>query len=190
MSYVAPLSVCFLPIWCELFDCNMFLVCAPLGGWSEAHCFDKKRVLHTNTTINCDKPVTSSCMAKTVSAKVFAFRIGQRLADNMQRGDNLVQGSPNYVPEAKSGPRSHFVNEKNVCEKFVDLVKCNIIRNNHITWDIRPSNCCVIASVALWQKTFGDPWILVRSVSVLTDTFQQVQHVIATKLYQNGTFPL
>jgi len=44
-------------------------------------------------------------------------------------------GSPNYGPWAKSDPRSHFVNSEKIIylRKFVDLLKYNISRNNHIT---------------------------------------------------------
>jgi len=47
----------------------------------------------------------------------------------------LEQGFPNYGPRAKSGPRRHFVNneKQNIYEKLVDLVKCDIFWNNHIT---------------------------------------------------------
>jgi len=44
---------------------------------------------------------------------------------------------PNLVHKAiSSNPRKHFVINENICyiyEKLVDLVKCNISRNNHIT---------------------------------------------------------
>ena len=33
-------------------------------------------------------------------------------------------------------------------KKFVDLVECNISQNNHITQDVRPFNCSVIACMA------------------------------------------
>jgi len=40
----------------------------------------------------------------------------------------LGQGSPNYGPRAKSGPRRHFANKEKQYnkEKFVDLAECNI----------------------------------------------------------------
>ena len=34
------------------------------------------------------------------------------------------------------------------------LVECNVSRNNHITWDVRPSKCCVKAHVALGQNVW------------------------------------
>jgi len=44
--------------------------------------------------------------------------------------------------------------ENNIFTKNVfDLVECNISRNNHITHDVRSSNYCVIAYVALRQKS-------------------------------------
>jgi len=48
--------------------------------------------------------------------------------------DVLGQGSPNYGMRAKSGRRRHFFNNEAILyKKLVDLVECNISRNNHIT---------------------------------------------------------
>jgi len=48
----------------------------------------------------------------------------------------LDQGSPNYGPRARCGPRSHFANDEKIIhstyEKIVDLVEYNISRNKHI----------------------------------------------------------
>jgi len=48
-----------------------------------------------------------------------------------------------------------------IYETFFDLSECNISRNNHITENVQPSNCCVLAYMASGKK-FGDPcfmWI-------------------------------
>jgi len=39
-----------------------------------------------------------------------------------------------------------------IYEKCVDLVECNISRKNHITHDVRPSNCCATAHQVLFQN--------------------------------------
>ena len=39
-----------------------------------------------------------------------------------------------------------------IYKKCVDLVECNISRNNHITLDVWRSNCCAMAYVAFSQK--------------------------------------
>jgi len=39
--------------------------------------------------------------------------------------------------------------QQSVDEKSVDLIECNISRNNHIAYDVQSSNFCVIACVAL-----------------------------------------
>jgi len=41
-----------------------------------------------------------------------------------------------------------------IYETFFDLSECNISRNNHITENVQPSNCCVLAYMALWQKVW------------------------------------
>jgi len=72
-----------------------------------------------------------------------------------------ISGSRNYTPQAKSDPRNHFIRTQNtfcqyekiyIYKKCVDLVECNISRNNHITSGVRPSNRCAMAYVALSQK--------------------------------------
>ena len=52
----------------------------------------------------------------------------------------LEQGSPNY------GPRINFVIDEKLIylRKFVDLVEFYKPRNNHITWNVRPSTCSVL----------------------------------------------
>jgi len=40
-----------------------------------------------------------------------------------------------------------------IYEKFIDLLECNISRNNLIT-DVWRSNCCVLADLVLWQKVW------------------------------------
>jgi len=71
-----------------------------------------------------------------------------------------------YGPRAKSDPWSHsiwpqrhFVNneKKNPHEKLVDLAKCNISQNNHIMKVARPSIFCIVAYVALWEKSLETP---------------------------------
>jgi len=61
-------------------------------------------------------------------------------------------GSPNYLPRATFGPRSPFTqpqrefvaNEKITCLRNICWSgSSSIFRNNHITKDVRPSNCCV-----------------------------------------------
>jgi len=42
-------------------------------------------------------------------------------------------------------------------KKYVDWVECNISGNNHITQGVWPSNCFVIAYVAIAQKVWR-PW--------------------------------
>ena len=50
------------------------------------------------------------------------------------RSDVLGQRSPNHGPRAKSGLQRLFVNNELIFyEKLVDLVECNITRNNHVT---------------------------------------------------------
>jgi len=48
-------------------------------------------------------------------------------------------------------------------ETFVHLVlgtvECNIYRNNHITKDVRPLNCSVMAYVALERESLKTPAI-------------------------------
>jgi len=52
--------------------------------------------------------------------------------------NSIAQGSPNYGPRARCGPRSYFVNDEKIIystyEKIFDLVEYNISRNgkNHI----------------------------------------------------------
>jgi len=72
---------------------------------------------------------------------------------------SVAQGSPNYGLRAKSSPRRHFVNDEkeHIYKKLVDLVKCDIFGNSHITNDVRPSDCSVKAYVALGQKVWR-PW--------------------------------
>jgi len=68
-----------------------------------------------------------------------------------QNKDTVDQKSPNYSPQAKSGPRSHsnrltkvfissgrvgilsIMKKEYIYETFVDLVECNLFRNNNIT---------------------------------------------------------
>jgi len=59
--------------------------------------------------------------------------------------------SPNY------GPRRNFVIDEKIAHlrKFIDLVEYNIPRNNHITYDVRPSTCSVLPYLALGQKSLG-----------------------------------
>ena len=65
----------------------------------------------------------------------------------------LRQGSPNYGPGTKCGPRKSFCYWwKNIYEKLVGLVECNISQNNHITSGVRPSTYYVITYVALKQR--------------------------------------
>jgi len=80
-----------------------------------------------------------------------------------QAGYGIEQGSPNYGRRAKSGSRNYFIrpqihfvhNEKIIyIRKCIDLVECNISRNNRITWDVRPSNCCEIDYVAIWKNVW------------------------------------
>ena len=55
-----------------------------------------------------------------------------------------------YFATYRSGfPILTVTNEKMyyIYEKLVEVVKCNISRNNHITRDVLPSNCCVAAYV-------------------------------------------
>ena len=74
---------------------------------------------------------------------------------------DLKQGSPNYGPRARCGPRSHFVNDEKIIystyEEFVDLVEYNIFHNNHIVYGVRPSTCLVLPYVALGQKSLETP---------------------------------
>jgi len=37
------------------------------------------------------------------------------------------------------------------------LAKFNISRNNRLTQDVRPSNCCVTTYAAFWQKRLETP---------------------------------
>jgi len=39
-----------------------------------------------------------------------------------------------------------------IYKECVDLLECDISRKNHITQDVRPSNCCPIACVVLWRN--------------------------------------
>ena len=39
-----------------------------------------------------------------------------------------------------------------IYENFIDLVECNITRNNLITQDMCSSNCCATAHVVFWKK--------------------------------------
>ena len=53
----------------------------------------------------------------------------------------------------------------NICiyiqyETFVGLLECNISLNSQILWDAWPSNCCVMAYVALWDKKVWRPLAL------------------------------
>jgi len=45
-----------------------------------------------------------------------------------------------------------LVMKKEYVYKKLDLVECNISRNNRIMYDVRPSDCCVIAYVTLGKK--------------------------------------
>jgi len=69
-------------------------------------------------------------------------------------------GSPNY------GPRRNFVIDEKIThfrkcidlvEYNIDLVEYNIPRNNHITYDVRPSTCSVLPYLALGQKSLETP---------------------------------
>jgi len=58
------------------------------------------------------------------------------------------RGCPRYGPL-----RDFDSNEKIISlQKLVDLVECNKSRNIHITQNVRPSECCVIAYAAHGQK--------------------------------------
>jgi len=80
---------------------------------------------------------------------------------NKQNKDNVHEGSPNYSPRRHFiQPHRHFVNNEKtiyIYETCVDLVDCNLFRNNHIALDVRPSNSCAVAYVAQLAKKFGDP---------------------------------
>ena len=48
--------------------------------------------------------------------------------------------------------------------KLVECPECNISRNNHITQDVRSSNCCIKAYATLWQIIFKTlPWSMLRA---------------------------
>jgi len=47
--------------------------------------------------------------------------------------------------------------KKYIYEKCVDVVECNISRKNHITQNVRPSNCCATALCGPLPKKFREP---------------------------------
>jgi len=71
-------------------------------------------------------------------------------------------------------------------EKYVDLVECNISRKKSLCApDVRPSNCCAIAYVALSQKT----WRALIYMH-LKDSHRRVDEVVTVGELQNEPFAL
>ena len=91
------------------------------------------------------------------------------------------QGPPNYSPQGKSGPRTRFINNdrNDFCETFMELLQCNISRNNHITWDVRPSSCCVIPHVALREPSLENPAVRLAMPPIATEW--RIQSEVGTR---------
>ena len=78
------------------------------------------------------------------------------------RGLQTTAREPNPASKTvSSGPQRHFVNIEKITysQTFIDLVECNVSRNIHIMWDVRPSDYCVIAGVALVHKSLDSPGV-------------------------------
>ena len=78
----------------------------------------------------------------------------------------LSQGSPNYDLLAKSGQRSHFIRPQRhflimkkyyIYKNLVDLVECDISRNNHITLRCPTLEPLCNSLCGPLTKRFGDP---------------------------------
>jgi len=119
---------------------------------------------------------------------VSEFRIFSGLAHF--RNDALDQGSPNYGSRTTSGLRSQFVNLRKICwfGRFGKIT----YPENHITQDIRPSNYCVIAYVALGHKILETPALdhgrhplfrRGRKIFFVSTGFIQDSPILITKLF-------
>jgi len=75
---------------------------------------------------------------------------------------NTNHGLQTTAREASSSGRKDsllIMKKQYIYENTVDLVECNILRNNNITQGFRPSKCCVTAYVAFAKKRLETPGI-------------------------------
>jgi len=75
-----------------------------------------------------------------------------------------------------------------IYETFVDLVECNLFRNNHITQDVWLSNCCAVAYVAQLAKKFRDSYCRFNELqtTVSTDCFVKCSTILDNVLQVTG----
>ena len=76
--------------------------------------------------------------------------------DNVVLRTNYSRALQTTAGEIISSARREIlsISEKSkYLRKTRDLLNCNISRNDHITYDVRSLNDCVIGYVAIWQKT-------------------------------------
>jgi len=79
---------------------------------------------------------------------------------SLDQGSPTTARGPNLTCEGISpGRKTHFANKEKIIylRKICKFGRLQLFRKNHVTQDVRASNCCAIAYGFLSQKNFESP---------------------------------